>query len=52
MVATWGDNLTGHQWTASQDILRVEVNLTQTLSATTMTAYDMISLFGGKYAES
>lgn len=52
VAAAWGDNLTGHQWTASQDILRVEVNLTQTLPGTeTMTGYDMIALFGGKYAE-
>jgi len=51
VTASWGDNLTGHQWLASQDILRVEVNLTQDLTPETMTGYDMLSLFGGKYAE-
>jgi len=48
-VAKWGDNLTGHQWPASQDVLRVEVTLAQ--PTTGMTGYEMISLFGGKYAE-
>jgi hypothetical protein len=49
--AKWGDNITGHQWTANQDVLRVEVNLTQDVTPDTMTGFDMISLFGGKYAE-
>ncbi len=52
VTAGWGDNLTGHQWTAAQDMLRVEVNLSQVLpEGETMTAFEMISLFGGKYAE-
>ncbi|PLX99617.1 MAG: hypothetical protein C0623_08955 [Desulfuromonas sp.] len=49
--AKWGDNITGHQWTVNQDVLRVEVNLTQDITPDTMTGFDMISLFGGKYAE-
>lgn len=49
--ATWGDNITGHQWTVNQDVLRVEVNLTQDITPATMAGFDMISLFGGKYAE-
>lgn len=49
--AKWGDNLTGHQWPVTQDVLRVEVNLTQDVTPDSMTGYDMISLFGGKYAE-
>lgn len=46
VVAAWGDNLTSQKLTSTSTI-RVEIGLTQTLpTGTTMTGYNMKSLYG------